>query len=62
VVRGNVDGTALSGLLQSDGSWLMRGGAVRTDAALRTLATAAQPLTFTCLPPRSGRRAALDLT
>ena len=62
VVRGNIDGTAFSGLLQSDGSWLMRGGAVRTDAALRTLATAAQPLTFTCLPPRSGRRAALDLT
>ena len=61
-VRGNIDGVAVSGLLQADGSWLMRGGTVRTDAALRALATAAQPLTFTCLPPRSGRRAALDLT
>ncbi|NBU25433.1 MAG: hypothetical protein EBS39_07410, partial [Gammaproteobacteria bacterium] len=62
VVRGDIDGVALSGLLQSDGSWLMRGGATRTDAALRALASAAQPLTFTCMPPRSGRRAALDLT
>jgi hypothetical protein len=62
MVRGSIDGTAHTGLLQSDGNWLMRGGATRTDAALRALATAAQPLTFTCLPPRSGRRAALDLT
>ena len=61
VVRGNIDGTSISGLLQSDGNWLMRGGGTRSDASLRTLATAAQPLTFTCLPPRSGRRAALDL-
>jgi hypothetical protein len=49
-------------LLQPDGNWLMRGGATRTDTALRALATAAQPLTFTCLPPRSGRRVALDLS
>ena len=62
MVRGSIDGTTYTGLLQSDGNWLMRGGATRTDAALRALATAAQPLTFTCLPPRSGRRAALDLT
>jgi hypothetical protein len=62
VVRGDIDGVAYSGLLQPDGSWLMRGGAIRTDAALRQLATASQPLTFTCLPPRTGRRAALDLT
>ena len=62
MVRGSIDGTAYTGLLQSDGNWLMRGGATRTDAALRALATATQPLTFTCLPPRSGRRAALNLT
>jgi DNA-binding beta-propeller fold protein YncE len=62
MVRGSIEGTAYAGLLQTDGTWLMRGGATRTDPALRALATAAQPLTFTCLPPRSGRRAALDLS
>jgi hypothetical protein len=62
MVRGSIDGTAYAGLLQPDGNWLMRGGATRTDTALRALATAAQPLTFTCLPPRSGRRVALDLS
>ncbi len=62
VVRANIDGVAQSGLLQSDGSWLMRGGAQRSDSALRALATASQPLTFTCLPPRTGRRAALNIS
>jgi DNA-binding beta-propeller fold protein YncE len=62
VVRGSLDGVALSGLMQADGSWLLRGGERLTDAALRQRATSSQPLTFTCLPPRTGRRAALDLT
>jgi hypothetical protein len=52
---------AYSALLQPDGSWSMRGGGTRSDSALKELATAAQPLTFTCLPPGNGRRAALDL-
>jgi hypothetical protein len=61
-VRADIDGVAYSGLFQADGSWLMRGAGTRSDAALRQLATASQPLTFTCLPPRTGRRAALDLS
>ena len=47
--------------LQPDGTWSMRGGGTRSDAALKELASAAQPLTFTCMPPGNGRRAALDL-
>ena len=61
-VRGAIDGVAISGLLQVDGSWAMRGGGTRDSASLRALATASQPLTFTCLPPATGRRAALDRT
>ena len=61
VVRANIDGAAQSGLFQSDSSWLMRDGSRLTDTALRALARAAEPLTFTCLPPRNGRRAALNL-
>jgi hypothetical protein len=38
----------------------MRGGGIRSDAQLRELASASQPITFTCLPPGTGRRAALD--
>jgi hypothetical protein len=55
-----VNGTAYSALLQADGSWALRGGGARSDAQLRELATVSQPMTFTCLPPGSGRRAALD--
>jgi hypothetical protein len=61
VVRANIDGVAQSGLFQSDSSWLMRDGSRLSDTALRALARAAEPLTFTCLPPRNGRRAALNL-
>ena len=59
VVRGNIDGTAHTGLLLPNGSWQMRSGAVLTDAALRALAAVSQPLTFTCLPPSDGKRVAL---
>ncbi len=58
--RASVDGTAYSAMLQSDGSWSMRGGGTRTDVQLRELATVTQPITFTCMPPGTGRRAALD--
>jgi mono/diheme cytochrome c family protein len=61
VVRASIDGTALSGLFQSDGTWLMRDGSRLTDAQLRALARAAEPLTFTCVPPAAGRRVALNL-
>jgi hypothetical protein len=60
VARVTVNGSAYSALLQADGSWTMRGGGTRSDAQLRELASASQPITFTCLPPGTGRRAALD--
>ena len=60
VARATVNGTVFSALLQSDGSWAMRGGGLRSDAELRGLATVTQPLTFTCVPPGTGRRIALD--
>lgn len=60
VARVTANGTAYSGLLQADGSWAMRGGGTRSDAQLKELASVAQPLTYTCMPPGTGRRAALD--
>ncbi len=60
VARATVNGAAFSALLQADGSWAMRGGSVRSDTELRGLATVTQPLTFTCVPPGTGRRIALD--
>ncbi len=60
-VRASVDGAIHAGLLQSDGTWLMKTGERLAETALRALASASQPLTFTCLPPGSGRRAALNL-
>jgi DNA-binding beta-propeller fold protein YncE len=60
VVRGAVDGVASSGLLQTDGQWRMKSGTTLSDTALRALATINQPLTFTCVPPGSGRRIALN--
>ena len=60
VVRGNIEGSAHSGLMQLNGSWQMRSGSVLTDAALRALASSSQPLTFTCLPPGNGKRVALS--
>ena len=60
MVRGSVDGAVHSGLFQADSTWLMRNGDRLSDAALRQLASASQPLTFTCAPPGNGRRAALN--
>ena len=58
--RGAVEGGAFSGLLQANGSWLLRGGVSKSEAALLQLATANQPITFTCLPPGTGSRTALN--
>ena len=58
--RGAADGVAFSALMQADGSWLLRSGGSTSDAALRQLATSSQPLTFTCLPPGTGQRTALN--
>jgi DNA-binding beta-propeller fold protein YncE len=60
VARATVNGTSYSALLQSDGTWTMRGGGTRSDTELRALATATQPITFTCAPPGTGSRLALD--
>ena len=60
VARATINGVAYSAFLLPDGSWAMRGGGTRTDTQLRELASATQPITFTCLPPGSGRRSALD--
>ena len=60
VVRANIDGNAYAGLMQADGTWQMRSGAVLGDTALRALVTVAQPLTFTCAPPVDGKRIALN--
>ncbi len=60
VVRGTIDGAPYSGILRSDSAWQMRTGEVLSDTALRALASAAQPLTFTCAPPGNGKRLALN--
>jgi DNA-binding beta-propeller fold protein YncE len=60
LVRATVAGAAHSGLMQSDGRWQMRTGNILDDTALRALASANQPLTFTCLPPGEGKRVALN--
>ena len=57
---GSAGGPALSALYQSDGSWLTKAGARLTDAALRALASASQPLTLSCVPPGSGKRIAFN--
>ena len=61
VVRASIDGAVQSGVLQSDSTWLMKTGERLADTALRNFATVSQPLTFTCLPPGTGRRVALNL-
>ena len=61
VVRAGIEGAAQSGLLLSDGNWQMRAGNTISEAALKQLGTASQPLTFTCVPPGSGRRIALNV-
>lgn len=60
VSRATIDGAAYTGLLLADGTWQMRSGARLDDAALHSLATPTQPITFTCLPPGNGKRVALN--
>jgi hypothetical protein len=60
VARITTNGTSISALLQSDGNWTLRRGEVRNDAQLRGLASVTSPLTFTYVPPGTGRRVALD--
>jgi YVTN family beta-propeller protein len=60
IVKSAREGSAYAGLYQADGTWLMRGGMVVRDAQLRQLGSAAEPLTYTCVVPGSGRRIALN--
>ncbi len=60
VVKGSEGGVPRGWLRQSDGSFLDDTGATKSDAALRALATTDGPLTYTCVPPGSGQRTALD--
>jgi cytochrome c peroxidase len=60
IVRANIDGAANTGLMLRDGRWQMRSGSILGEAALRALASASQPLTFTCTPPGEGKRIALN--
>ena len=61
-VSGNINGVDISGLYQADGTWKFKDGKSSSDTDLMALATANQPLTFTCLPPGTGVRAALKQT
>lgn len=60
--RITANGVAHSALLQPDGNWALRGGGTRSESQLKELASVTQPITFTCLPPGTGQRAALDRT
>jgi hypothetical protein len=62
VARITANGVAHSALLQPDGNWALRGGGTRSESQLKELASVTQPITFTCLPPGTGQRAALDRT
>lgn len=62
VARITANGVAHSALLQPDGNWELRGGGTRSESQLKELASVTQPITFTCLPPGTGQRAALDRT
>ena len=61
-VSGNINGVDISGLYQADGTWKFKDGKSSSDTDLMALATANQPLTFTCLPPGTGVRTALKQT
>ena len=61
VARGLIDQLRYSSLLQADGDYLDTDGARRESASLRSMARAAgNSVTFTCLPPGTGERLALD--
>jgi hypothetical protein len=59
VVKASFGGRARGWLHTGGGGFLGDEGDVTTDAALRALARRT-PLTYTCVPPGSGRRMAVD--
>ena len=60
VVKGVVGGRAHGWLLQEDGDFADDSGGTITDTALRSLSLSDGPLTYTCTPPGTGFRTALD--
>ena len=59
--RGMIDGLRYSGMLQSDGRYLDTDGGSTQSTDLRTSARASgNVVTFTCVPPGSGERLALN--
>jgi DNA-binding beta-propeller fold protein YncE len=62
IARITANGVAHSALLQLDGNWAFKDGSIRNEAQLKELASVAQPITFTCVPPGTGQRVALNRT
>ena len=62
IARITANGVAHSALLQLDGNWAFIDGSIRNEAQLKELASVAQPITFTCVPPGTGQRVALNRT
>ena len=61
IVKGTVGGKTRGWLLDtSTNTFLSDNGTVITDSQLRALATNGEPLTYTCAPPGSGIRMAID--
>ena len=62
IARITANGVAHSALLQLDGNWAFKDGSIRNESQLKELASVAQPITFTCVPPGTGQRVALNRT
>ena len=61
IVKGTIGGETRGWLLDtSTNTFLSDTGTVLTDSQLRALATNEEPLTYTCAPPGSGVRMAID--
>jgi hypothetical protein len=60
IAKGTVDGEPRGWLRQSNGDYLSDINTPITDANLRALAVSEGPITYTCVPPGSGVRMALN--
>ncbi|MEM7541266.1 MAG: hypothetical protein AAF384_06710 [Pseudomonadota bacterium] len=60
IVKGLELGAAHGWLRLADGTFQRDDGVITTDLALRGLASTEGPLTYTCVPPGSGNRTAID--
>lgn len=60
IVKSDIGGDVRGWVRESNGQFRSDLNALTTDAALRALAVSGAPLTYTCVPPGSGRRAGID--